>query len=144
MKLILNGCDVVASSQQVHFKVVEVIFKVAIICDYSAISESLAVYYASLAIIRVIRVTVEERADIIFFDKQRTFKVICFVKSYCSVEEVDAGLRIVEFKFDTVMNRIGCIEKIQEGVFVPLPYKKYVIDNFFPKFWFWLTRVAGH
>ena len=86
----------------------------------------------------------EERADIIFFDKQRTFKVVCFVKSYCSVEEVDAGLRIVEFKFDTVMSRMGCIEKIQEGVFVSLPYKRYVIDKSFPKFWFWLTRVARH
>ena len=30
------------------------VFKVAIICDNSAISESLAVYYAPLAIVRVI------------------------------------------------------------------------------------------
>ena len=30
------------------------IFKVAIVCNYSAVSESLAVYYAFLTILRVI------------------------------------------------------------------------------------------
>ena len=49
-----NGCDVVASSQQIYFKVVKVVLKVVIICDYSAISEGLAGNYASLAIIRVL------------------------------------------------------------------------------------------
>ena len=46
----------------------------------------------------------EERADIIFFDKEGAFRVVCFVKSNCSVKEVDAGLRIAEFKFDAFMN----------------------------------------
>ena len=61
------------------------VIKVAIVCDCSTISESLAVCYAPLSMIRVIQVTVEERADIIFFDKERAFKVVCFVKLHCSV-----------------------------------------------------------
>ena len=58
------------------------VFKVAIVCNYCAVSEILAVYYAFLTVLRAIRVTVEERADIIFVHIKRTFKVVCFVKSY--------------------------------------------------------------